>query len=172
MNYFNSTIEVTPCLCGCGKMPTKDCKGYYYEHLPDDIKKKIGSKHKIYARNRAKRLNLTRKVHLVQKEVGAPKKAKKRQKAIPKFSKKMVEELKKYVPLKRKFLKEHPICECGRNECKRPATDIHHKKGRIGTLLNDVRFWLPVARICHKWIEEHPKEATELGLTISRHTND
>lgn len=73
-----------------------------------------------------------------------------------------------HAKIKRTYLMEHSICECNINDCQRAAVDVHHKKGRVGSLLNDVRFFLPVSRECHTWIETHPKEAAELGLSISR----
>src|SRR5688572_4177996 len=30
-----------------------------------------------------------------------------------------------------------------------PATDRHHTRGRVGTLLHDRRFWLPLCRCSH-----------------------
>lgn len=90
---------------------------------------------------------------------------------IPPKSKKLGQAERIYHVLRKDYLKDHPVCECGRNNCKRKATDIHHKKGR-GEYLNDVRYLLAVSRVCHQWIETHPKEAKELGLSISRHTPD
>jgi hypothetical protein len=55
---------------------------------------------------------------------------------------------------------------------KKPATEVHHKKGRIGKLLLDTRFWLGVTRKGHKWIEEHPEEAKKLGYSLSRLEKD
>lgn len=52
------------------------------------------------------------------------------------------------------------------------ASDVHHMAGRIGANLMDENTWLPVCRSCHKWIEEHPAEAKERGLSRSRLTLD
>jgi hypothetical protein len=41
-------------------------------------------------------------------------------------------------------------------------------QGRIGNLLTDETKFLAVCRACHDWIETHPKEAKELGYSISR----
>lgn len=72
------------------------------------------------------------------------------------------------------FLNDNPKCQCGRPECidevtkqVRNAEDVHHKKGR-GKYFLDESTWLPVARVCHTWIETHPVEAKELGLSESR----
>jgi len=53
-------------------------------------------------------------------------------------------------------------------ECGLPATEVHHKKGRIGKLLLDIRFWLPVTPDCHKKIELNPEWAKEKGYSLSR----
>lgn len=43
------------------------------------------------------------------------------------------------------------------------AQDIHHIRGRVGPLLLDERFWLPVSRFGHNWIEQHRQEAQRRG---------
>lgn len=49
------------------------------------------------------------------------------------------------------------------------AVDIHHKKGRTGDLLFDVRFFMPVCREHHKFIHDNPDYAYERGWSLSRH---
>jgi hypothetical protein len=44
------------------------------------------------------------------------------------------------------------------------SRDVHHSRGRVGTLLIDTRFWKAVSRKAHDWIGEHPEEARALGL--------
>lgn len=170
MNRHNSTIKVK-CKCSpeCELPPTMKYEGYNYSHAPEDVKTRVGTKRQLSNRNRAKRSEITKKAHLAQREVLGAKIALKRQKQkpIPKTSKKMLANLKIYSVLRKDYLKDHPICECGRNGCKRKSQDIHHKKGR-GIYLNVIEYWLAVARVCHTWINEHPKEAMFLGLTVSR----
>lgn len=91
---------------------------------------------------------------------------------IKKVSKKLSSEEKIYRVLRKDFLIDNPICQCGRKDkdgviCSRPAVEVHHKKGR-GKYLNVVKFFLAVARVCHNWIEAHPKEAKALGLSLNR----
>lgn len=69
---------------------------------------------------------------------------------------------------KPEYLEENPYCEAKLNVCTYQAIEVHHKKGRIGDLLNDKKYFLSVCRNCHEWIESHPKEAKELNLSISR----
>jgi len=37
----------------------------------------------------------------------------------------------------------------------------HHWKGRIGPLLLDKRFWIPICIDCHRWADNHIQEARE-----------
>jgi hypothetical protein len=61
---------------------------------------------------------------------------------------------------KQGFMAKHPRCQC----CKRALSeDLHHKRGRIGRLLTDERFWMAVCRPCHDRIHRHPAEAVERG---------
>ena len=45
---------------------------------------------------------------------------------------------KTYTKLRKEYLAENPKCWW----CGFPATDIHHKLGRVGKLLNDVKNWI------------------------------
>lgn len=49
-----------------------------------------------------------------------------------------------------------------------PATQVHHKKGRIGKLLYDVRFFLGVSDEGHKYIEANPEFAYKNGYSLLR----
>jgi hypothetical protein len=55
---------------------------------------------------------------------------------------------------------------------KQPTTDVHHSKGRIGTLYLDKRYWIALSREGHKYVEEHPEWARENGFSLSRLSND
>jgi hypothetical protein len=48
------------------------------------------------------------------------------------------------------------------------CTEIHHRKGRIGSLLLDQRFWLAVSSEGHQWIENNPDEALKRGWRVLR----
>lgn len=50
----------------------------------------------------------------------------------------------------------------------RPTNDVHHKMGCEGELLLDQRYWLPVCRACHDWIEDHGRAARELGFVLDK----
>lgn len=88
--------------------------------------------------------------------------------AINKISKKLSKEQSIYRGKRIIFLAENPYCKAALKGCTGIATTVHHTKGRIGLLLNDVTFWVGLCINCHKWVEEHPKEAKELGLSKDR----
>jgi pullulanase/glycogen debranching enzyme len=94
---------------------------------------------------------------------------------LPRSPKKVVQDAV-YSVLRIKFLKEHSMCEAHLTGCTQSSTDVHHKRGRIGTLLTDIKYWLAVCRHCHDWIEKHPEESKEKGLSLDRlkepHTPD
>lgn len=92
-----------------------------------------------------------------------PVKEKKKVKINPR-SKKMGKSMKEYNKLKDVFLSEHPAC----GVCGGIASQVHHKRGRIGKDLLDNEHWLAVCAPCHKWIEEFPEQAKEMGYSESR----
>lgn len=78
-----------------------------------------------------------------------------------------------YNAIKEMFLRNDDYCRCGRCVSREMpmgliATEIHHKKGRAGWLLVDIRYWVQVSKECHRWIHDHPEEATKLGLLQKR----
>lgn len=81
-------------------------------------------------------------------------------------SDKRIELNKEYSKVRLEYLKEHPICEFP--NCTKKATDIHHSRGRTGGLLTDKRYFKALDREHHRWVEEHPKEAKEIGLSLDR----
>lgn len=85
-------------------------------------------------------------------------------------SKKRSNQENQYTKLRKEFLarKENKICPI----TKKPTTDIHHKKGRIGSLLLDTRYWIALSREGHQKVENNPKWAKENGYSLSRLEND
>ena len=73
-----------------------------------------------------------------------------------------------YSVLREQFLKNHPCCQARIPGCSMVATDIHHKKGRVGKLFLDDSEFLAVCRMCHTWIENNPAEAKLLDFSKSR----
>lgn len=88
-------------------------------------------------------------------------------KPIRKVSKKRADRLRIYTVQRASFLK-NKICPI----TGRPATEIHHTKGRDNDMLNDIRYWLAVTREGHIWIHANPKEAEEKGYIVKRSTKN
>ena len=87
-------------------------------------------------------------------------------KPIPKISQKRKIENAKYIVLRIEFLgkKENSICPVTGEK----TTEIHHKKGRVGSLFLDTKFWLGVSRNGHLKIENNPEWAKENGFSENR----
>lgn len=45
---------------------------------------------------------------------------------------------------------------------------IQHLRGKVGDLYLDTRYWIPLCANCHRWVNDHPEQAEELGLAESR----
>lgn len=85
------------------------------------------------------------------------------------MSKKRMAENKVYSKLKAEFLAEFPLCEAGEkwgqhfSGCTNKARDIHHQRRR-GRFYCDKRYFIPICRACHDFLETHANIARELGL--------
>lgn len=70
-----------------------------------------------------------------------------------------------YRRLRDGFLYVNRICEyCG----EQAATEVHHKRGRVGADYLDVDHWAALCHRCHVWVTEHPAEAIEQGISERR----
>jgi hypothetical protein len=94
-----------------------------------------------------------------------PVKKKKARKGIRRISAKRRIDLVEYADRRQKFLQAHPYCHaCIRRDLKpRFSTDLHHLRGRAGSLLMDGFYWMPVCRTCHNWIGDNPEKARAVG---------
>ena len=63
-----------------------------------------------------------------------------------------------YAEARQQWLSENSTCAC----CPSPAADVHHSRGRLGDLLMDERYWVPVCRVCHDWIHSNMDAARDL----------
>ncbi len=100
-----------------------------------------------------------------------PSKTPKQRTPIKKISDKRKKEMPIYDKRRLAFLSLHKFCQANLPECTKLATEVHHKKGRVGDDYLNVSTWLAACSSCHKWIEMHPIEAKELGLSESRLNN-
>ena len=100
------------------------------------------------------------------------KKADKAIKVIRKQSVRREDENKVYLQLREIFLKKPenkycPVMQQLKNK-KVETTDVHHKKGKIGKLLIDTKYWIALSREGHKYVEEHPNWAKENRYSLNR----
>lgn len=91
-------------------------------------------------------------------------------KPIKQVSEKRKIENAKYLVLRIEFLGKPENQKCPITG--KPTTDVHHMKGRIGSLLLDTRYWVALSREGHKYVEENPEWAKENGYSLNRLTND
>ena len=77
------------------------------------------------------------------------------------MSKKRQVEARTYSKLRAAYLLLKPICACW--DCTKPATDIHHTKGRTGELYLNTSHWMGLCREHHRYIHDHPAWAREIG---------
>lgn len=92
-------------------------------------------------------------------------------KPIPPRSQKRSKEERLYAAKRIIFIQEHPMCEAHISGiCTEYATEVHHKKGRIGEDLLDETYWLALCHMCHDYIENNREFAMEKGFSIKRIT--
>lgn len=104
-------------------------------------------------------------------------KVEKKRKLIKPIGDKKYEEIYLFGMLREVYLILNPWCQF--EGCKDKACDIHHAKGHIGyyddwarqnkiSLYLDMRFFKGLCRDHHTWVETHPNEAKEKGLSFDR----
>jgi hypothetical protein len=52
--------------------------------------------------------------------------------------------------------------------CGRVASEVHHRRGRVGALLLDERYWSALCRPDHEFATVNPARAYELGISERR----
>lgn len=90
-------------------------------------------------------------------------------KPIRKVSTKRAAQNRQYTKQRVAFLERNPTCKvCFDMGWKERSTEVHHMKSRIGKMLLDERYWLPVCRTHHDQIHHRPAVALEKGYTLRR----
>ncbi len=84
---------------------------------------------------------------------------------INKVGKRRANELAEYNAKEKKFLEDNPRCAVFPRLA---SSEVHHKKGRVGSLYLDERYWLAVSRLGHKEIELNPVWAKKMGYSLLR----
>lgn len=89
----------------------------------------------------------------------------KRRKNIRRVSVKKAEALREYYNKRAIFMANIEACMC----CKSALpVEIHHKRGRAGDLLTDIRHWMALCRKCHKAIHSNIARAREAGYICEK----
>lgn len=127
-------------------------EGHYQTFCPNKPRKPIKSKVEVMSWEKYQ-----------QKKGNKPVKPNKK---INPISDKEKKRLAEYRIVRDKFLKENPICEFP--NCSNKEVQLHHGKGRIGSLLSDVRHFHSLCDTHHRWVEENPLKAKEMGLSANR----
>ena len=89
---------------------------------------------------------------------------KKKQNYIKPISDKRMAQMKMYRQVRDEYMMSHPKCEV----CNNDASDLHHKRGRVGDYYTDIKHFLSVCRSCHTKIEENPEWAKRFGYSENR----
>lgn len=94
-----------------------------------------------------------------------PPRPKKKRKRIAPISESKKLDLKLYKQAREEYLSDTPFCE----RCQiRHELEIHHKAGRIGSLLFNKKYFMAVCRDCHIYIENNVTESKLKGWSINR----
>lgn len=90
-------------------------------------------------------------------------------KPISPISDKMKGDLALYRKKRDEYFKEHQVCEYP--GCHNKKITLHHKRGKIGKLLTDERYFCSLCLKHHIEVNENPDEALKMGLVGSRLAN-
>ncbi len=100
-----------------------------------------------------------------KKHIHGSKKTLAARKPVRQVSHSMKKRLVEYGKAKRLFLHDHPWCqECFTSK----ATDLHHRKGRLGKLLTDPMYFMALCRTCHRFYHENVSLGYARGVHLKR----
>lgn len=145
-------VRVTSYLCECGKTKQK----------VTELKKRT--------QNPQNRVSRVRQVKSPQNAKDAPATSRMRKTRLKAQSHKRSAENRKYLDLRRQFLKDNPICQF--KDCLEWSTQCHHKRGREGPWLTDITEFMACCATHHTWIEDNREEAAAMGYLKLRLTTD
>jgi hypothetical protein len=105
-----------------------------------------------------------------QQKLGLAVKEEKKKKPISIKSVKRMAEERLYLKKKKEYLTAHIRCEV--KGCNKVGEQLHHRKGRIGKLLYDERYFMAVCNEHHRIIEDNPELAIKNGYSLKRLNNE
>lgn len=87
-------------------------------------------------------------------------------KPIRKRSVKMETKMREYHRKRRAFLKGNPVCAA--SICRKPATEVHHRVGRVGDLLTDEKHFVGLCPFHHRKVHSDLLWARNEGLIAEK----
>lgn len=84
----------------------------------------------------------------------------KRRKPVNKVSDRQRKRLKEYRETKKHVLNHQAYCRVCLDNL---ATEVHHSRGRLGSLLCNETYLIPICMGCHRWIHDNVGEAVRRG---------
>lgn len=94
-----------------------------------------------------------------------PPRPKKKRKRISPISESKKLDLKLYKQAREEYLNDHVIC----GRCHVEHVDcVHHRCGRVGSMLYNPRYFMGVCNSCHDYIHDNVAESMEKGWLVTR----
>lgn len=87
--------------------------------------------------------------------------------SVRQISLKRQRQMREYSKLRHEFLEGRQRCEFP-GGCVNAATEIHHRRGRLGGLLLAVDTFEPLCHEHHAFLTEHPAIAYQMGMSERR----
>ena len=84
---------------------------------------------------------------------------------LPSISESRKPRMAEYMKRRAKFLKKYPKCAVYPDL---DATDVHHTRGRVGSLLLNTNYWMAVSRKAHNEIGDNIEWAREKGYIAAK----
>src|SRR5207253_3439049 len=116
-----------------------------------------------------KQYRLARSLNGGQKQKEMKRAPLKRKKPMNRINPRRVLDYLAYVNERNQFLQQNQFCEFPTHDtigCPNHSSQIHHAKGRRGTLLRNQKYWWPLCAAHHAWVHSHMKQARKLGLIL------
>lgn len=85
-------------------------------------------------------------------------------KRMPRMSARRKRERVIYERTKKAFLDANDLCWCCARIVPRKRRELHHRKGRSGTLYLDVKYFMMLCGPCHRRVHNKPAWAIKHGL--------
>lgn len=75
-------------------------------------------------------------------------------------------QLREYAKARAIYMHQHSLCEI--LGCSVWSSQLHHRKGRVGKMLNDKRYWMALCWSHHSKIHDNPRWAMDHGYLLQK----